>query len=67
MRSEHDGYVRHDRSEVFAVSQTPSVELTQDERELFERLAEHYSDREEGRLFEIVAQASSSEKEERNS
>jgi hypothetical protein len=52
---------------VFAVSQTPSVELTQDERELFERLAEHYSDREEGRLFEIVAQASSSEKEERNS
>jgi len=50
-----------------SVSQERLAELNEEERELFERLAEHYSDREEGRLFEIVAQASSSEKEERNS
>jgi hypothetical protein len=43
----------------------PTDELTDDERELFERLADHY-DNEVGRIFEIALQ-SSTDNEEANS
>ena len=45
--------------------QEPTDELTDDERELFERLADHY-DNEVGRIFEIALQ-SSTDNEEANS
>ncbi|MXV62107.1 kinesin [Natronorubrum sp. JWXQ-INN-674] len=46
-------------------AEDPSDELTDDERELFERLANRYDD-EVGRIFEIALQ-SSTDSEEANS
>lgn len=46
-------------------SNEPTDELTDEERELFERLANHY-DNEVGRIFELALQ-SSTDNEEANS
>ena len=44
----------------------PEDELTDDERELFERLADRY-DNEVGRIFEIALHSSETDNEEANS